>query len=746
MAKVVFRASGIGLLILMGMLLAFSSQASAAQIGDLQTRNIVLLQLNDKGQVAWIHDVGEQTLITLYDGGASKTVTSTASIIPRMSMNNLGQIVWHEVESDTEETKLLLYSGGAVTRLSANNERPIFPRINDAGQIVYTKMGSSRLETILYSGGQQTRLIGTGYSQMKPQINNLGQVTWIGTEGSDANIYYYSSGIKKISDGDNNYFIYKTHAMHQINDQGHIAWITADGTGRNICLYDGSAVTRLTTSGGARGAVINNLGQVVWQEYDGNDWEIFIYDGGQVRQLTANDQDDECPYINDQGAVVWQGGDGSDTEIFVYSGGRIMQMTDNGVHDVYPRLNNQGLAAWLTKNAAGEYQGVFVGSTGDAVLADARSETIRPDDRARAGKADVKYPVPDAQAAVDAEPDIDPLYSFVVLGDSRGQDVTSWLPWTRKFPEKFLGCLSNTIIRRFKPNFVAFVADMATYPQVIPMETSNCYLHGWKKTFVDPLTAAGIEFLPSIGNHETFTIPTGEKPSSVSYGMTTELFPKLIPGNGYIHWFYPPLPKFSFGHIVFNTYTMRTSKDYDVNTVSPKQLSSFDTDSKAFDQMEKEGIMGKFRFAFSHAPITKYPNDPKMVALKEKLIKNNFKLFFCGHVHLYVRSDLTYDPTYPEKRCTLSEVLVGCAGVPPEGQASIDKYKNNPATDAVTAKNTFAHVQVSKYQVLVTVYVNKGDVSYNHCYQDSDWVCFDRFRFDWDGEIETIPCPPEPAK
>ena len=191
-----------------------------------------------------------------------------------------------------------------VIQLTDNSYNDRFPKINDQGQLVWTRGWNEEREIFFYDGSRVIQLTDNSYADHSPQINNNGYVVWQGWDGTDYEIY----------------------------------------------LYDGSTITQITENDYSdKYPQINDNGFVVWQGWDGSDSEIFLYDGTTTIQITDNIYFDGNPQINENGDIVWWAEDGSrDTaEIFFYDGSTITQITNNTILDWYPMLNNNGQITWM---------------------------------------------------------------------------------------------------------------------------------------------------------------------------------------------------------------------------------------------------------------------------------------------------------------------------------------------------------------------------------------------------------------
>ena len=451
-----------------------------------------------------------------------------------------------------------------------------------------------------------------------------------------------------------------------MNNAGQVVWSSneLDDIHDNIVnLYGGNSVVKLKPMVHNRNPMINSSGQVVWQGWDGNDDEIFLYANGRIIQITDNDVADELPQINDQGVIAWQGSDGNAMQIFTYANGAISQLTDNDLENSSPQIDNNGQVAWLARSASGDQAGIFRADAGSG----------------RMVKADVALNLAPAPAALKAvvlaaAPKDPPLFSFVVLGDSRLSEGWGVAGENSKFPHEFLGYLSSKIkARQHKPEFVVFLGDMATYPY----NGKNEWLSAWFDTFAKPLHEDGIKLYPVMGNHETFKWGSGAwqyDHTSFSLDRFRHYFDvyKGAPAK-FLQKFKDPK-----GNTVMDDYSsyywdvsdpkgVPNSRFFVVDFYSNKNPEGGDSGWIRQDLIDELEILMKDAHSrglnimvFGHTPL--HTNDNiNAKELQDLLFKYDARAYFAGHVHVYRHEVLGNSASEPVPKF-FHEIVAGSAG------------------------------------------------------------------------------------
>jgi hypothetical protein len=744
------------------------------KVADLRSSRYATFQLNDSGQVAWTQEDGEQSQIYMY-GDSLVSIATSQGPVPILLFNDLGQIVW--LTTDENDSKLNLYSGGEITQISNGFTAPLYPHINKQGQIVFVAREDNGYQVLLYEDGQISNLTDENGDYAAPQISDNGQVAWFGAEEEVLHVYLYTNGvIEKINENEK-FTLDKNIYNRRINNLGQVVWSSDerdDFYDDIINFYDGTRVVKLKPMVHNQNPTINNNGQVVWQGWDGNDHEIFLYTGGEIIQVVDNEDDDGFPVINDQGIIAWEGSDGNDLEIFTYDNGIITQLTDNTLDDFSPQINNNGQVAWLTKNSNGDLQGLFrtdpgtghiINSNAGSVMESTLTPWVRMD---AASNSDSTLPqeeqeeesrvlneVPDeesnsippripldARDASSRETDNDPLFSFVVMGDSRLS--TGWVPGAHKFPHAFVSDLAGKMIALAEQSrlpFVVFLGDMCTFPQ----GSGGLYLDTWFDTFFDPLIQNFIQVFPVMGNHETYDWVQFHKTgkwnqdqaqfSLEAFGIRmrdAQMSDKIhiLNGNGNYYFDYPfhaeegQLPNSRFFVVNFYTEDPGTNNSGYIDEITLMVLELEITRAK------KDGI--KNIFVFGHPPL--YANTHKNVEkFKSFLFDYQVRAYFAGHIHQY-RHGVIYKDS-PSSAPFFHEIVTGAAGADLDGPSSFSWVpKHSDMFYSVARRFNYVLVEVYEQEIWVTTYITKDDLFKANNKSLPQMIAFERFRIMQNGE------------
>lgn len=226
----------------------------------------------------------------------------------RASINNCGQIAYGlRLGSSWSQAEVFLYENGRITRITVNDDRDVFPQINDGGTMVWMRgLGDSGVhQVILFTGGEETVLVDepkglTGGVAM----NNLGHVVWAKDRSRcplRSEIYLF--------DGFTTRMIEKSRWKNQtpdINDVGWITWMHTDFCESNpwagtIQLYrDGEIIDLPSSETQVQGSKINNAGQIVWDAQS----NLEFWENGNT-QILVNDRHVSVPTIGDSGDIYF---------------------------------------------------------------------------------------------------------------------------------------------------------------------------------------------------------------------------------------------------------------------------------------------------------------------------------------------------------------------------------------------------------------------------------------------------------
>ncbi|MBU0480777.1 MAG: hypothetical protein KKG47_06730 [Proteobacteria bacterium] len=269
-------------------------------------------------------------------------------------MNNAGDIVWQGRPSGASsydyEIFLKSAASGLIEQITADSNYDSSPTINDLGEVSWMSYDGSAWNVNLYSGGTTSNISAPTPLEPWPRINNLGEVAWIHVDGNDYEIKLYSGGTEtQVTDNDTN------DVQIRINDNGDLMWrgrgdLQADLSYDIYTRIGGGGITQVTQDDLLDWSPqLSNTGHLVWLSYDGAQCDVVVKRAGDATptQITSTPAEDHNPVINDAGIVAWQSFDGNDWEIFTYSGDTITQLTDNDFDDVTPQINSAGEIAWF---------------------------------------------------------------------------------------------------------------------------------------------------------------------------------------------------------------------------------------------------------------------------------------------------------------------------------------------------------------------------------------------------------------
>ncbi len=273
-----------------------------------------------------------------------------------MRINNRGQVVFTRYLPRSSE--IFLYDHGRLVQLTDDDIIDFYPDINDDGTIVWSRRIGPQgpygpaLEVVLWRDGKLTQLTDDEFDNESVRINNLGHVVWqkwIGGGCADSNnviCLWDGTTTIQISDAD------WSHQMPALNDHDEIVWTRYDWCQSpwtsDIMLYSEGVTTRLTDGQfEPQGAELNDRGQVVWDYNDdeGQEDAIQIWQDGQTTTLTDWGI---APHLNDLGDVLltrWYE-DTQRYEVWLYRRGFFYQLTDDLFWNFDGDINNRGEAIW----------------------------------------------------------------------------------------------------------------------------------------------------------------------------------------------------------------------------------------------------------------------------------------------------------------------------------------------------------------------------------------------------------------
>ncbi len=271
------------------------------------------------------------------------------------TINNCGELAFSLQLEDNDPNQgsfeIFRYDNGSLVRLTDNEFRDRSPKINDRGEIVWTRMTTlpNEDQIILWQNGEESIVgaVGPGLMTVEPAINNLGWAAWgEGLErGCTGDIMLWDGhSTRRISELNERWDI-----SPELNNIGDMAW-----SRMNVCENPWSAKIRLWSEGERRTLPtsfrqlqvpsINDRGQVAWTASDG----VEIWSGGQTRLLTHSGGLPELNHIGDvlfnrwhdelQNWQIW---------LFRASDGRFMRLVDDpDANHTWPDINDWQEAVW----------------------------------------------------------------------------------------------------------------------------------------------------------------------------------------------------------------------------------------------------------------------------------------------------------------------------------------------------------------------------------------------------------------
>ena len=215
-------------------------------------------------------------------------------------------------------------AGYEIVRVTDNQYREFWPRINNRGQIVFTRWvdqsNRSTQEIYLYDSrtDELTRLTNDDIQDIHPDINDDGVICWrrsIGYNGANMSpgeiVTYRDGQITRLTDHPDN------DSMPRINRSGHVVWARyylQAGLGADVFFYDGQSIRQITDDGASDNvtnhqAKVNDIGQIIWGRYrfDQTPWtsRVMLYEDGQISELTTGQRTPMSPEINNRSVATW---------------------------------------------------------------------------------------------------------------------------------------------------------------------------------------------------------------------------------------------------------------------------------------------------------------------------------------------------------------------------------------------------------------------------------------------------------
>lgn len=286
----------------------------------------------------------------IVDFAVSDDLTGTTPDI-----NECGQIVFDKkLNNIWAHFEVFLYDNGNIFRMTENNEGDVFPRINNAGTIAWSRgaadIGITKI--MVYERGSERVFDEHNDTNALGSINDAGHIAWSKDRTGGCvfigEIYYWNGSRKQqISYTD---FIDQTP---EINDDDWIAW------GRsNHCVYpweghvelyrQGEVIPLPTGSKESQVPSINNSGQVAWFSY-APFYGIELWENGQTRAVIPNASNVALNNLGDMYFLRWYEDERTWAPwLYVISQGEpaFYRLADERPWNIDGRLNDWGEAAW----------------------------------------------------------------------------------------------------------------------------------------------------------------------------------------------------------------------------------------------------------------------------------------------------------------------------------------------------------------------------------------------------------------
>ncbi|MCG3130533.1 MAG: hypothetical protein FLDDKLPJ_01297 [Phycisphaerae bacterium] len=189
--------------------------------------------------------------------------------------------------------------------------------INDCGEIAFAQLqaiGGNHADVFVYDNGHITRITDNNDRDVFPFINNRGQILWgrgIRNHGV-TQLVLYDDGRETIIDE-----FKKSFNGWSLNNLGHVAWSRSQRWRRcpkkeNIFLWNGIASSQLTFDGDVSNVQVrlNDAGAMVWVRalFCDNPWnsEIVLRDQQGLQTLESPGSQNQVPRISNNGNIVWK--------------------------------------------------------------------------------------------------------------------------------------------------------------------------------------------------------------------------------------------------------------------------------------------------------------------------------------------------------------------------------------------------------------------------------------------------------
>ncbi len=257
-----------------------------------------------------------------------------------VAMNNAGQIVFSkriQPNPDGTNEEIFLYENGKLRQLTSDNLVDRFPKINDAGTIVwYRQAVDDDWEVVRYKGGVIEQITDNAVHDFQPTVGNSELIVWARQTGEDsAELFEYRDGVitQITHNGLSNQCI-------TVNSNDDIAWVRYDFNARPswrstiMCLIGGEVLELTDGTTQAQGCAINDTPTRGWNDNEG----IKLWQNGEITVLPNTEDDGSGPVLNNVGDTLYDFWTETHWSPFLVRDGVTYQLTDS------PDLNNGGFS------------------------------------------------------------------------------------------------------------------------------------------------------------------------------------------------------------------------------------------------------------------------------------------------------------------------------------------------------------------------------------------------------------------
>lgn len=154
--------------------------------------NFSYLRLNNKGQLAWSSSDGNDNEIYLYSNGVITQITNNNYDDSWEQLSDDGRLTWQGYDGSHYQIYSYSTSTGTTTQITNSAYDNYMPRLAGGSpnpKIVWFGSDGSDYEIYLYNGTSIQQLTNNNYNDEFPRINGAGQILWTGYDGSKWNLY-----------------------------------------------------------------------------------------------------------------------------------------------------------------------------------------------------------------------------------------------------------------------------------------------------------------------------------------------------------------------------------------------------------------------------------------------------------------------------------------------------------------------------------------------------------------------------